>query len=104
MVVTELHDMPVVCRESEYSRFSAPGGSSCVEYAGEFLRQAPGYLRDGAADVCEYCPYKVGNEFYEPLGLSWDNRWRDLGIFAAFVGSTLAILFLASRFLNFAKR
>jgi ATP-binding cassette, subfamily G (WHITE), member 2, SNQ2 len=37
---------------------------------------------------------KVGDQFYQGLGFQFDNRWRDLGILAAFIGSNLIFLFL----------
>jgi ABC-type multidrug transport system permease subunit len=105
MVVTELHDKPVVCAPLEYNAFDAPAGLTCGEYARDFLAAAPGYVRNlTATGTCEYCAFKVGDEFYGPLGLSYDHRWRDLGIFIAFVGSNLILLFLGSRYLNFARR
>jgi ATP-binding cassette subfamily G (WHITE) protein 2 (SNQ2) len=105
MVVTELHGKPVVCRESEFNSFNIPANTTCGSYTAEFMKQAPGYIKDlSATDICQYCAYKVGDEFYTPLGLSYDNRWRDIGIFIAFCGSNLVLLFLASRYLNFAKR
>ena len=54
----------------------------------------PGYIVSNATSACEYCAYKVGDQFYSGLGFSFDNRWRDLGILAAFVGSNLCLLFL----------
>lgn len=69
-----------------------------------FKNGGPGYLVSNFTEVCEYCIYKTGNEFYEPLGFSFDNRWRDLGIFAAFIGSNLFLLFVGSRLLNFNRR
>lgn len=100
MVVTELHDMPVKCAEREYNTFPIPSGDTCESYAGKFMSMAPGYIRNlTATDSCEYCAYSVGDEFFTPLALSYDNRWRDLGIFLAFVGSNLIILFLGVSFL-----
>jgi ATP-binding cassette subfamily G (WHITE) protein 2 (SNQ2) len=105
MVVTELHNLPVVCKPSEFNEFRAPSGQNCGEYMADFFsRGAPGYLLDNATSVCKYCAYKVGDEFYQPLGYEFKNRWRDLGIFAAFIGSNLVILFLAARYLNFNRR
>ncbi|KAK4458061.1 putative ATP-binding transporter [Cladorrhinum samala] len=106
-VVTALHKLPVVCEGMELSRFLAPAGQSCGDYMSDFFSAGgKGYLVDPAkvGGECEYCAYKVGDEFYEPLGFSFDNRWRDLGIFIAFIASNLAILFVASRYLNFNKR
>lgn len=71
----------------------------------EFFRNGgPGYLVDNAMDICRYCAYKVGDQFYEPLGFEFQYRWRDLGIMAAFIGSNLFLLFLGSRYLNFNRR
>lgn len=96
MVVTELHDLPVVCNKDEYNTFAIPDGETCGSYAGKFLDSSIGYIRDlNATDSCDYCAYSVGDEFYATLGISFDKRWRDLGIFIAFVGSNLIILFLA---------
>jgi ATP-binding cassette subfamily G (WHITE) protein 2 (SNQ2) len=105
MVVTELHDLKVRCKPGEFNTFRAPEGQTCGTYMADFFKAgSPGYLLDEATNVCNYCAYKVGDEFYKPLGYSFDNRWRDLGIFAAFIGSNLIILFLAARYLNFNRR
>lgn len=69
-----------------------------------FANGGPGYISDNATNLCEYCAYKVGNQFYEPLGFSFENRWRDLGILAAFIASNLVLLFVGSRYLNFNRR
>lgn len=105
MVTTELYQLPVVCTSGEYNRFNAPAGQTCGEYMNPyFARGGLGYLLDNATSVCEYCAYKVGSQFYEPLGLNYNTRWRDLGIFFAFIGSNLFFLFLGSRYLNFNRR
>ncbi|KAH6617791.1 ABC-2 type transporter-domain-containing protein [Chaetomium sp. MPI-SDFR-AT-0129] len=107
MVVTALHELPVECAPEELNRFIAPPESeSCGSYMRAFFENGgPGYLVDSnATKNCEYCAFKVGDEFYEPLGLSFDNRWRDLGIYIAFIGSNLILLFVASRYLNYNRR
>ncbi|KAF1991282.1 ABC transporter [Aulographum hederae CBS 113979] len=105
MVVTELHERAVTCTAGELNRFTAPEGQDCGSYMADFFANGgPGYLTNNATSNCEYCAYSVGDEFYGPLGYSFDNRWRDLGIFAAFIASNLIILFTAARFLNFNKR
>lgn len=110
MVVTELHDRPVKCTPQEFNTFTSPLGQNCGEYMADFFRGAAGqlpgagYLANNLTSNCEYCAYSIGDQFYEPLGYSFSNRWRDLGAFAAFIGSNLIILFLAARYLNFNKR
>ncbi|OTB09671.1 hypothetical protein M426DRAFT_50610 [Hypoxylon sp. CI-4A] len=103
-VTTALKDLKVNCQPGELNSFTAPDGMTCGEYMAPFLEKGAGYIVDNATSVCQYCAYKVGDQFYEPFGFSFDYRWRDLGIFAAFVGSNLIILFAAGRFLNFNRR
>ena len=109
MVVTELQGREVKCLPGEYNRFTAPPGQSCGEYMAPFFaRGGSGYISAESngtiGGLCEYCAYKLGDEFYEPLSLSFENRWRDLGIMVAFVGSNLFLLFLGSRYLNWHRR
>ncbi|KAG6001236.1 hypothetical protein E4U54_001136 [Claviceps lovelessii] len=105
MVTTALHGLKVACTSGEVNRFVAPDNTTCGEYMTPFFEAgASGYLVNNETQNCEYCAYGVGDEFFTPLGLSFDNRWRDLGIFLAFVGSNLIILYTASRFLNFNRR
>ena len=105
MVVTELHDQPVVCKPFEYNTFPSPADQNCGEYMAPFFENGgAGYIANNVSDICEYCAFKVGDQFFEPLLISFDNRWRDLGIFAAFIGSNLFLLFIGSRYLNFNRR
>ncbi|KIW68290.1 hypothetical protein PV04_04247 [Phialophora macrospora] len=105
MVTTELHGLPVVCKTAELNSFPAPNSTDCGEYMRNFFdRGGPGYLVSNVSDVCQYCAYKVGDQFYEPLQLHFGDRWRDLGIYSAFIASNLIFLFLASRYLNFNRR
>jgi ATP-binding cassette subfamily G (WHITE) protein 2 (SNQ2) len=95
MVVTELHDLPVICKASELQHFPAPSGQTCGEYMAPFFaNMGPGYIVDNATSACEYCAYKLGDQFYTNLDLDFNNRWRDIGILIAFIGSNLFFLFL----------
>lgn len=96
MVVTELEGRDVVCAESELNLFNAPSNLTCGEYMEPFFEAGGnGYIVNNATQACKYCAYKVGEQFYAAFSMSFDNRWRDLGIFAAFIGSNLIILFFA---------
>ncbi|KAL9112332.1 MAG: hypothetical protein Q9227_003450 [Pyrenula ochraceoflavens] len=105
MVVTELHGRPVQCAPHEFNTFSAPPNQTCGEYMADyFSRGMPGYIRNNDTGTCEYCAYKVADQFYQPFGLAFEHRWRDLGILAAFIGSNLILLFLASRYVKYNRR
>lgn len=96
MVVTELHGRPVVCTPGEYNHFTAPSNQTCGEYMQPFFNHGgPGYLVSNSTQDCEYCAFKVGDQFYHTFGMDFYNRWRDLGIFIAYIGSNLILLFLA---------
>lgn len=122
MVVTELHDLKVRCKSVELYSFNAPAGQTCGEYMERFFTGGgAGYIIDNATALCQYCAYKVGDQFYEPLEFAFNHRWRNFGIFTAFIGSNLILLFLGvsswqsyihcimltvpqSRYLNFNRR
>lgn len=96
MVATELHDLPVVCTPQELNHFTAPPGQTCGQYMHDFFTTfgGPGYITNNDTSDCSYCAYSVGDQFYTPLGISFDHRWRDLGILIAFIGSNLFLLFV----------
>ncbi|KAK4622564.1 ABC multidrug transporter I [Fulvia fulva] len=105
LVSNELHEKPVICTDIEFNRFTAPAGQTCGEYMSAFFAAGgPGYIANNQTSDCSYCAYSVGDQFYEPLGISWSHRWRDLGILTAFIGSNLILLFIGSRYLNFNRR
>lgn len=81
-------------------------GQTCGDYMSAFFAAGgAGYITNNAStEACQYCAYKIGDQFYEPLGYTYGNRWRDLGIFTAFIGSNLILLFAGSRWLNFNRR
>ncbi|KAH9884061.1 ABC-2 type transporter-domain-containing protein [Xylariomycetidae sp. FL2044] len=105
-VTTALDSLPVNCRASELNSFTAPAGENCGTYMERFFGDyhGAGYIVNNMTSDCQYCAYKTGNQFYQPFNFSFENRWRDLGIFLAFLGSNLIILFMAGRFLNFNRR
>lgn len=106
LITTELHNRIVICEPAEFNRFPPPTGQTCGEYmANFFARGGAGYLVNNASTtMCEYCAFRNGNQFYLPLELSYDVRWRDMGILTAFIGSNLILLFFGSRYLNFNRR
>lgn len=96
MVVTELHGRTVQCLPVEFNVFQPPANETCDEYMQPFFeRGGNGYLLENTGRVCKYCAYKIGDQFYSAFSMDFNNRWRDLGIFLAYVGSNLIILFFA---------
>ncbi|KAI5119991.1 hypothetical protein M0805_004434 [Coniferiporia weirii] len=105
MLSTELHGLPITCNADEFAVFNPPSGQTCTEWAGDFVNTFGGYLNNpNATSLCQYCQYKIGDEFYTPLNISFDNRWRDAWILFAFFVFNMGVTILASRFLRYAKR
>jgi ABC-type multidrug transport system permease subunit len=102
MVVTELHGRAVSCLPTEYNTFTSPPGQDCGTYMQPFFANGgSGYLVNNATDLCEYCAFKVGDEFYSTFQMDFAHRWRDLGIFACFIVSNLIILFVGVSFTHY---
>lgn len=87
MLSTELQGLEVICEPEEFVQFSAPDGQTCGEWANDFIGKVGGYLKDeNATGMCDYCQYKWGEQFFEPLNIKYSLRWRDAFIVLAFFG------------------
>jgi ABC-type multidrug transport system permease subunit/energy-coupling factor transporter ATP-binding protein EcfA2 len=76
-----LWDVQVRCGAEELVRFAAPLGQTCGEYMAAFLAQKPGYLVDGNATVCEFCPYETGADYARTFNLKERYySWRDVSL------------------------
>ncbi|KAL4911105.1 hypothetical protein BDW74DRAFT_184620 [Aspergillus multicolor] len=92
-----VHKIPMECVEREESFFSLPSGqNSCQDYAGTFLSQATGYVRDAGNGMCAYCQYSDGDQFATNFNVYYSHKWRDYGIFWAFVMFNFAAVFALS--------
>ena len=96
MLSAVLHDVPVVCSADETAQFTPPPGQSCDEYAGAFANASTGYLTSSVTNgqtVCEYCLYRSGDDYLSTLNIDASDKWRDFGIFLAFVVSNYALVY-----------
>jgi len=105
MVSTELHGLKITCKPDEFTVFNPPSGQTCASWANEFVKEFGGYLdNSNATSACRYCQYAVGDEYYTPLNISFDDRWRDVWVLFAFFVFNFIIVTVASKFLRYAKR
>ncbi|KAI0660568.1 ABC-2 type transporter-domain-containing protein [Cubamyces menziesii] len=105
MISTELHGLSITCNPDEYIPFNPPDGQTCMEYAKEFIQGFGGYLNNpNATSNCFYCQYEVGDQFFLPLNIRYENRWRDVWILFAYAVFNIFATIVASRFLRYAKR
>lgn len=47
------------------------------------------------------CQYSVGDQFFEPLGIKFSERGRDIGIYVAYCVFNCFLTILGTRFLTF---
>ncbi|KAI9312444.1 ABC-2 type transporter-domain-containing protein [Dichotomocladium elegans] len=97
-IVNELHDFKVNCRDEDILAFHPPPGLTCAEYTETFFATGgPGYIRESSlnsTELCDYCPFEYGDQYFEALGWSFDNRYRDFGILLGFwIFNILAFVF-----------
>ncbi|KAG9313864.1 pleiotropic drug resistance ABC transporter [Chiua virens] len=77
MLSTELHGLVIQCASDEFNVFTPPANQTCQE---------------------------VGDEFYTPLNISYDTRWRDAFILFSYFVFNVIVTIVASRYLRYAKR
>lgn len=76
---------PMKCSSRDYVHFDAPAGMTCQEYVGDFAASSGGYLLDGNATSCEYCPMSNTNQYLGALEMQPNDGWRNFGILFAYV-------------------
>ncbi|KAL4872051.1 hypothetical protein BDV12DRAFT_162939 [Aspergillus spectabilis] len=78
----------ISCSTTESTHFNPPPGSTCSDYASNFVSNIAGvgYLvNPNASQDCQYCPYADGVEYMHTLNVKDNDKWRSFGIFLAFV-------------------
>ncbi|KAE8350031.1 ABC-2 type transporter-domain-containing protein [Aspergillus coremiiformis] len=91
------HNVPVQCISREESQFSPPPGETCQSYAGSFAQQVGGYVRDAGNGLCSFCQYSSGDAFaVKSFNVYYSHKWRDYGIFWAYVLFNFAAVYVFS--------
>ncbi|OUM54746.1 hypothetical protein BVG19_g4169 [[Candida] boidinii] len=92
---TALHNREVHCSLVELSYFPPPQGMTCGEYLVDFFQSNPGYVTEpDSTTLCGVCKYSVGDQYLTSIGMSWGNRWRDVGLLFSFTIFDLFMMFL----------
>ncbi|CAK4034456.1 ABC-2 type transporter [Lecanosticta acicola] len=96
MLSVAVHDLPVICKPDEFSRFYPPPGQSCESYTAPFIAEVGGYVQTTAQGLCEMCQYSSGDQYAAGSNIFYHHRWRDAGIALAFVAFNFSIVLLAT--------
>ena len=81
---TALANTNVVCADREYVQINPPTGQTCNEFMDAFVAMAGGYTTT-KGDECLYCPMNETNTFLESVNAIFSERYRNYGIFVAFI-------------------
>lgn len=95
VLAATLGNFPIQCTEGESTIFNPPPGETCGSYANPLVAQmGAGYITNpSATSDCGYCQYANGNEYLATLNITPSEKWRDFGIFLAFVISNWALVY-----------
>lgn len=76
-----------VCSSYEFTDVTPPSDMNCGEYLNPFMEAAgTGYLLDPeATNICQVCAISDTNSYLAKVNSSYHRRWRNFGIFLAFI-------------------
>ncbi|KAM9939518.1 hypothetical protein OXX80_001000 [Metschnikowia pulcherrima] len=95
-----LANSSVECSDSELLNVLAPAGQTCAEYMREYMNEKGGYLlSESATGACKFCTMTSTNTFLDGVSANFETRWRDIGIFIAYIGfnmmATVVLYYMA---------
>ncbi|KAK6461711.1 multidrug resistance protein [Scheffersomyces coipomensis] len=86
LLSTGLANTNVVCAAEELVVFNPPSGDTCGTYMAPYISLAGGYLTDSnATSGCQFCQMGSTNAFLASVNSYFSERWRNFGIFLAFI-------------------
>lgn len=86
MLSTGLANSDVQCSLTELLEFMPAANLTCGQYMAPYMAVAGGYLINSTAtDICYFCTANDTNVFLNQVSASYAHRWRDIGIFIAFI-------------------
>lgn len=78
LLVNSLGGVAIRCTPEQFNVLTPPSGVDCLTYLNPFTTTGTGYA-EVINGVCSYCAYSTGDQFFETLGMSYANRYRDVG-------------------------
>lgn len=88
MLMLGISDSRVKCSETEFSIVYPPQGQRCDQWFSDYFENGGvGYLTDDASyGPCHFCSLAHTNTYLASLKLFYSERWRNFGIFWAYIG------------------
>lgn len=95
MMSAGMANKAVICSEIEVLRIAVPSSMTCESYLGAYREYTSATIVDMKVDgTCGICPLGSTNVFLDSIGVRYEERWHNLGIFVAFIGVNVVGTFL----------
>jgi ABC-type multidrug transport system permease subunit len=98
LLVFNVWDTDISCKESEFAIFNPPNGTSCGDYLSTFMETIGVHMNltnPLATESCKVCEYTHGSDYLNTLNLKeYYYGWRDIGIVAIFAVSSYSLVYL----------
>ncbi|KGU30345.1 multidrug resistance protein CDR1, partial [Candida albicans P75063] len=91
MLSTGLANTFVKCAEREYVSVKPPNGESCSTYLDPYIKFAGGYFETRNDGSCAFCQMSSTNTFLKSVNSLYSERWRNFGIFIAFIAINIIL-------------
>lgn len=104
-MILSLHKLDIVCTAKEVSILNPPLGQTCSQYLSSALTETlAGYLLNpDATSSCEYCPYKVGDQYLTTVRISHSYLWRNFGFMWVYIGFNITAMICCYYFFRVRK-
>ncbi|KAJ5369162.1 ABC multidrug transporter atrF [Penicillium cataractarum] len=98
LLVFNVWDTDIKCKESEFAIFDPPNGTTCINYLQDYMETIGARMNlvnPDATESCRVCEYTHGSDYLYNLNLkAYYYGWRDIGIVAIFAVSSYALVYL----------
>ena len=88
---TGLANAKVTCAPRELVTLKPPMGETCSSFIGPYTEAAGGYFSTNSDGTCSVCRIDSTNQFLESINALFSQRWRNFGIFVAFIGINIIL-------------
>ena len=94
LLVSGIGNMDLQCAPAEVQTIIPLSGQTCASFMDPYISMAGGYLLNpDASSSCQFCPQNTTNTYLASLNMSYDNRWRDVGIMIAFAFFNVLLIY-----------
>ncbi|KAG7660523.1 CDR1 [[Candida] subhashii] len=82
---TGLANTTVTCSAAELLTIVPPSNTTCDQFLDPYISFAGGYVLTNEAGTCDFCQMNSTNDFLTSVNAMFSERWRNWGIFLAFI-------------------